>query len=490
MLRDPRELEQESEEEQPLGHAPEKETGPNPLAELESEEEWEQSPDCSGPARETVSGFSRYSNSVAALPPSEQAKLRNIASLIVRSFRPACRAIRIVRLVGHADRDWQRGPAFENRISVQRAGAVQQALQQLINNRTVSSRIAWRPSGVGASRLVVLNPTSEKQRAINRRVEVYLSTKNSDESYPILVRHPRLGYLWTAKDALVRRQRAAEAEFIVFPEPTPVTNSLLVPFKWICSIEVDFGPEVLPGPIVTGNRIGAKGTGTLISPRHVLTAGHCLLTRGPNTKDVFGNLTTSTRKALSVMVVPGRNGGKLRPVQPKGRITVTSRLRVSQQWESSNATDRAFDFGLITLDAPLSSDYGFWTMGNTRILALHTAMLQGKVAHTSGYPGAFCPPPDPSATVPCTDATRGTVQFQMSGTVTSVSAETIESEMKIAGGHSGSPMWLLTSGDSPTLVGIASASSPQAPDIAVRIREALLAQVRKWMMQDGVRPSF
>jgi V8-like Glu-specific endopeptidase len=78
----------------------------------------------------------------------------------------------------------------------------------------------------------------------------------------------------------------------------------------------------------------------------------------------------------------------------------------------------------------------------------------------------------------------------MSGNVTSASPELIETQMKIAGGHSGSPTWLLGPNDSMNLVGIATASRMQAPEIAVRIRSAMLDKIRAWMREDGVRPTF
>jgi hypothetical protein len=69
------------------------------------EEEWEPDVLCPSPTRTTVSGFSRYSSSVASLPPDAQTRVRNVASLILRSFRPSYQPIVAVRLVGHADYD-------------------------------------------------------------------------------------------------------------------------------------------------------------------------------------------------------------------------------------------------------------------------------------------------------------------------------------------------------------------------------------------------
>jgi hypothetical protein len=148
--------------------------------ELEVERELGQSPGCPGPAREIISGFSRYSNALASLPAGDQARLRHIAARIVRSFRRGCRPILTVHLTGHADRDLQREraePGFMLRISRIRAVAVRHALQQLIRDPAISSRIAWIVRGAGAARSVEPNPSSERARLRNRRVEVFLSTR-------------------------------------------------------------------------------------------------------------------------------------------------------------------------------------------------------------------------------------------------------------------------------------------------------------------------
>ena len=139
--------------------------------------EWEQALPCPAPTSVIVSNFPRYRNSVASLPSGEQAKLRNIAELIKRSFRPGCRAIRTVMLVGHADRDLTREraePGFMVRISRERAMMVKQALERLIGDQVISSRLAWNVCGAGSNRLVVQNPSTEQGRMRNRRVEIVL----------------------------------------------------------------------------------------------------------------------------------------------------------------------------------------------------------------------------------------------------------------------------------------------------------------------------
>jgi GH25 family lysozyme M1 (1,4-beta-N-acetylmuramidase) len=144
---------------------------------LFGEEEWETAVSCPGPTREIVSGFSRYQTSLMSLPRSEQQKVRDIAGLIVRSFQPGCQPLLSVRLIGHAERDPEmerREPRFVMRISLERALAVKRGLETLINNRTISSRIAWKARGVGSSRLVVPSPRTERERMRNRRVEIFV----------------------------------------------------------------------------------------------------------------------------------------------------------------------------------------------------------------------------------------------------------------------------------------------------------------------------
>jgi outer membrane protein OmpA-like peptidoglycan-associated protein len=176
MLREPEyalELDSELEEAQEDLHVGGLPTFPEWTTEAEFE-----SPSASWkPIRVSVSGFARYSNSAASLRPSEQAKLRNIARLIVGSMRPGARPILVVTVVGHADRDLareRREPGFMTRLSRERALATQQALQGLINNPGISSRVRWQTRGVGGAQPVVSNPVNELERMRNRRVVIVL----------------------------------------------------------------------------------------------------------------------------------------------------------------------------------------------------------------------------------------------------------------------------------------------------------------------------
>jgi outer membrane protein OmpA-like peptidoglycan-associated protein len=459
-------------------------------SDLAREAEWEAASalSCPGHARLAVSGFPRYRFDVASLPKTEQQKLGTIAALIMSSYRPGCVPILQVDVIGHADRDLLRGRSFEHEISLRRALRFQRALQGLIAV-PVRSRIAWQARGVGAQRLLIVSPKNEAQRARNRRLEIILSHTVSAR-YPVLVDVPGVGYSWTTVGpANLPRAGVAEFDLLTLPEPSPVFDSRQIPFKWICSLEMDFGFQPLPGGALGPRRV-LRGSGTLISPQHVLTAGHCLVSQDPPSRDIFGNPVLSTSNAFSATVVPGRDGGKVPSLEPLGRLSAT-KFRVSPAWIQSNATNRAFDYGLITLDATVPLSYGFWSGGGkSRILSLADSAIEGKVARCSGYPARFCPPPDPATNLRCDDTNRGTVQFSMSGHVTAVHPEVIQTEMKVTHGQSGSPTWLTDNSGGLTLAGIASASAVSAPEVAVRVRSAMLSNLRTWMAQDRVTPSF
>lgn len=153
-----------------------------------------------GPFRSVVRGFSRYAETVDALPLLERIKLVIIIDFIVESFLPGNLPIISMRLVGHADTDpqrEQREPGFLQKISKKRAEELERYLRNdiarrtwtfsILNNTPVPAgprpdQIRWVSSGAGASQPDEENVRRKKTHAnmteagrkLNRRVEIFI----------------------------------------------------------------------------------------------------------------------------------------------------------------------------------------------------------------------------------------------------------------------------------------------------------------------------
>ncbi len=60
-----------------------------------------------------------------------------------------------------------------SRISLERARAVRAAIEKTIRNPAISSRVRWETLGAGAAMLAVPNAANERDRSLNRRVDVF-----------------------------------------------------------------------------------------------------------------------------------------------------------------------------------------------------------------------------------------------------------------------------------------------------------------------------
>jgi glutamyl endopeptidase len=198
---------------------------------------------------------------------------------------------------------------------------------------------------------------------------------------------------------LARTREVRDALEVVIPpdDRVQITDTTVVPWRWICALR-----------ITAANGSQFIGTGWLVGPRTVITAGHCVF------------MHAQGGWARQIEVVPGRNGAS----RPFGSCTATSFRSVSG-WTAGH--DRDFDYGAILLPSTCrpGDQLGFFGFA-----ALNDAELLNLSLNLSGYPG---------------DKPAGT-QWFMARRATSVTARTIVYNIDTAGGQSGAPVWRLSGG--------------------------------------------
>jgi V8-like Glu-specific endopeptidase len=150
------------------------------------------------------------------------------------------------------------------------------------------------------------------------------------------------------------------------------------------------------------------GTGWFISPRTLVTAGHCVyITNSP--------VAARNGWVLSIQVLPGRNGTAL----PFGAAT-SSHFWTVRGW--SEKGNEQYDYGAIILPTPLGE-----TVGTFGFAVLPDADLLQKVVNITGYPG---------------DKTPGTLWYDSRKTA-SVNPSKVFYEADTTGGQSGAPVYVV-----------------------------------------------
>ncbi|MBI3216284.1 MAG: trypsin-like serine protease [Mycobacterium sp.] len=203
-----------------------------------------------------------------------------------------------------------------------------------------------------------------------------------------------------ALDAIIGSypELADAAEVIIgTDERVRVGNTTVFPWRAICALR-----------ITAQNNRQFIGTGWLISPRTVITAGHCVF------------MHAEGGWAKSIQVIPGCNDG----MQPYG-VHVGNVLRSTTGWV--NNKDRNFDYGAIIL--PPSSRPGDST-GYFGLAVRNDAFLMGAALNLSGYPGDK----------------GGRQQWFMAQRPKAVTDRVITYDIDSMGGQSGSPVWVLENG--------------------------------------------
>jgi V8-like Glu-specific endopeptidase len=208
-----------------------------------------------------------------------------------------------------------------------------------------------------------------------------------------------------------------------------ITNTTAFPWRCICALRITAGDGSM-----------WIGTGWLVGPRTVITAGHCVYIHGRG------------GWVRQIEVVPGRNGSQ----RPYNSCVATS-FRSVKGWTQSQK--RSHDYGAIILprDCPYGNQLGYFGYAN-----LGSASLLGLKVNLSGYPG---------------DKPAGTQWFH-ARSIDSVTDRTLVYNIDTAGGQSGAPVWRLKDGQRHA-VGIHTNGSPLG-NSATRIVEPVFNNIKNW----------
>ncbi|MEM9816591.1 MAG: trypsin-like serine protease [Cyanobacteria bacterium P01_D01_bin.6] len=191
------------------------------------------------------------------------------------------------------------------------------------------------------------------------------------------------------------------------------------------------------------------GTGCLIAPRTVLTAGHCVYMH-----DAGGF-------AQEITLSAGRNGDE----RPFGQ-QVSSNFSAPSSW--INDANRSEDYAVIFLDKPFSPFAGEMPF-TFSFAAKGDGELLGQVLNLSGYPAG-----NPL------EGKDSTLQWFHARTPISVTPNTIVYDTDTSGGQSGSPCWHYNAETGErVVVGIHTNGFPYA-NSATRITPEMAALFEEW----------
>lgn len=201
------------------------------------------------------------------------------------------------------------------------------------------------------------------------------------------------------------------------------------PYRWICYLS-----------IVTANGARVRGTGWLVGPRTVLTAGHCVWDK-----------QRGNDFSRSIIVYPARDGD-YKPLSSR-----ESNLHTVTEWARRARPGAAFDYGAITLEKPLGVEVGHFGIAN-----FPDTDLRGFKLNVAGYPGDK----------------PGSHMWAHAQLPRTVDAQTVQYVIDTYSGQSGSPVFI-REGDDYTAVGIHNSGTSRL-NFATRINSAVFRQIKEW----------
>jgi glutamyl endopeptidase len=256
------------------------------------------------------------------------------------------------------------------------------------------------PRGRAAARRQVAQPTSQGRDSKTNRVrsdgtEEVEGYKAATAAAPAKLWTPPSADLPDIGEASFGKS-PSRAEIVHGPDDrVQITNTTIYPWRAIASLVIKARDNSM-----------WVGTGWFISPRTLITAGHCVYIKNSGVPGRDG-------WAKSINVMPGRNGSNL----PFGSVTSTS-FRSVRGWTEGGKEE--YDYGAIIIPTELGSTVG--TFG----FAVYSDSELGSVkGNISGYPG---------------DKPSGT-QWYDARQIASVGARKVYYDIDTVGGQSGSAVF-------------------------------------------------
>jgi V8-like Glu-specific endopeptidase len=227
-------------------------------------------------------------------------------------------------------------------------------------------------------------------------------------------------------------------------ERTRIVETDEAPWRMVCALEID-GPW--------GSFLG---TGWLVAPRTIITAGHCVY----DARQMGG-------WANKISIAPGRDAVD----RPYGTLEST-KFSTTDVWLQKQDPD--FDISAIHLAEPIGDQVGWF-----QVASLTDDQLRGYLVNVSGYPA---------------QPGEGTQQWWAKNRIREVTPRRIFYEVDTSGGQSGAPVYIIEkNGAPPMVVGIHAygvGGTPQSIPLQVnsapRIIPEVVAQIEKWIAQDNV----
>ena len=207
-----------------------------------------------------------------------------------------------------------------------------------------------------------------------------------------------------------------------------ITNTTRIPWRFVCQLIIT---------LKDGRQ--SRCTGWFISPRTVMTAGHCVYSH------------SADGWAKKIEVIPGMSGAS----RPFGSAVGTKFYSVKGWTKKRKHTH---DYGCIILpkSKPLGRRTGWFGFAN-----LPKSKLKNLLVNNSGYAG---------------DKAFGT-QWYNAGRVSKVTSRKLFYMLDTYGGHSGSPMWRLRNGKRHAL-GVHAYGG--CPNSSTRINKPVFKNMKSW----------